>query len=83
MLSVLPLREIAEERDFHCVCQWLAKQAEARRIIELDDKDLKEEERNPVWLRDKGKLVRLHSSAEGLSFLLTQLCFACPTRVRQ
>jgi len=33
---------------------WLAKQAEARRIVELEDKDLTEEERNPVWLRDKG-----------------------------
>jgi len=37
------------------VLQWLAKQAEARRVIELEDKDLSEEERNPVWLRDKGK----------------------------
>lgn len=41
--------------DCDCACQWLEKQAEARRIIELDDKDLTEEEKNPVWLRDKGK----------------------------
>jgi len=41
--------------NYNCACQWLAKQAEARRIIELDDKDLSEEEKNPVWLRDKGK----------------------------
>jgi len=35
--------------------QWLKKQAESRKIIELEDKDLTEEERNPLWLRDKGK----------------------------
>ena len=38
--------------------KWLSKQAEAKRIIELEDKDLTEEERNPVWLRDKGKWVQ-------------------------
>ena len=39
--------------------QWLQKQAERRRIIDLEDADLSEEERNPVWLRDKGKWVSL------------------------
>ncbi|KAM8973448.1 dynein axonemal assembly factor 4 [Pelodytes ibericus] len=37
--------------------EWLQKQAEARRAINLDDQefnDLKEEEKNPEWLKDKG-----------------------------
>lgn len=45
-----------------CLCafylQWLCKQAEARRIINADIaeiEDLKEEEKNPEWLKDKGK----------------------------
>ncbi|XP_035859485.1 dynein assembly factor 4, axonemal [Sander lucioperca] len=47
------LREsrVPEEED------WLKKQAEARRAVNADDrelKDLKEEERNPDWLKDKG-----------------------------
>ncbi|KAL5004069.1 hypothetical protein ScPMuIL_017525 [Solemya velum] len=33
---------------------WLRKQAEASRIMELEDKDLSEEEKNPIFLRDKG-----------------------------
>ncbi|XP_064621063.1 dynein axonemal assembly factor 4-like [Lineus longissimus] len=34
--------------------EWLKKQVEAQRIKESEDKDLSEEERNPLWLRDKG-----------------------------
>ncbi|XP_041366391.1 dynein assembly factor 4, axonemal-like [Gigantopelta aegis] len=34
--------------------EWLKKQAEAARVIEIADKDLSEEEKNPLWLRDKG-----------------------------
>ncbi|OWF47556.1 dyslexia susceptibility 1 candidate gene 1 protein homolog [Mizuhopecten yessoensis] len=34
--------------------EWLKKQAESRKILELQDKDLTEEERNPMFLRDKG-----------------------------
>ncbi|XP_046357216.2 dynein axonemal assembly factor 4-like [Haliotis rufescens] len=34
--------------------EWLKKQAEARRTVELSDADLSEEEKNPLWLRDKG-----------------------------
>ncbi|XP_064013639.1 dynein axonemal assembly factor 4 isoform X4 [Pogoniulus pusillus] len=48
-----PLREsrVAEEEE------WLHKQAEARRTVSADLselKDLKEEEKNPDWLKDKG-----------------------------
>ena len=35
--------------------QWLKKQAEAKRIMEVENEDLTEEEKNPVWLKDKAK----------------------------
>lgn len=35
--------------------QWLKKQAERRQAIDIKDADLTEEEKNPVFLRDKGK----------------------------
>lgn len=38
--------------------QWLMKQAEAKRAMNADVaelEDLKETERNPEWLKDKGK----------------------------
>ncbi|XP_787717.1 dynein assembly factor 4, axonemal [Strongylocentrotus purpuratus] len=34
--------------------EWLRKQAEARRIPEIEDEDLAPEERDPFWLKDKG-----------------------------
>lgn len=34
--------------------EWLRKQAEARRIIELESKEYTEQERNPQWLLNKG-----------------------------
>ncbi|XP_040082513.1 dynein assembly factor 4, axonemal isoform X3 [Oryx dammah] len=45
--------QVAEEEE------WLHKQAEARRAMNTDIPelcDLKEEEKNPEWLKDKGKL---------------------------
>ncbi|XP_069766382.1 dynein axonemal assembly factor 4 [Narcine bancroftii] len=58
------LREslIAEEEE------WLRKQAEARRVNDAhapDFKDLKEEERNPDWLKDKGN--KLFASGDYLA----------------
>jgi hypothetical protein len=35
--------------------QWLKKQAEARQIVDLEDSDLTEEEKNPQFLQEKGK----------------------------
>lgn len=34
--------------------EWLRNQAEARKISEVDDPDLKEHEKDPEWLKDKG-----------------------------
>lgn len=34
--------------------EWLKKQANARKTVEIEDEDLTEEERNPLWMRDKG-----------------------------
>ncbi|KAK3755884.1 hypothetical protein RRG08_056152 [Elysia crispata] len=46
-----PVRESQTEQEE----EWLRKQAEAKRSIELSlDADLKEEEKNPQWLQDKG-----------------------------
>lgn len=45
-----PTRESTDQQEQ----EWLKKVAESQRIRELQNKDLKEEERNPVWLRDKG-----------------------------
>ena len=35
--------------------QWLRKQAEARKPVDIDDPDLTEEEKNPQWLKEKGE----------------------------
>ncbi|XP_074250315.1 dynein axonemal assembly factor 4 isoform X3 [Saimiri boliviensis] len=46
--------QVAEEEE------WLHKQAEARRAMNTDIPelcDLKEEEKNPEWLKDKGKVL--------------------------
>ena len=37
--------------------QWLAKQADMKRILDIEDLNLTDEEKNPVWLCNKGKLV--------------------------
>ncbi len=35
--------------------QWLRKQAEAKRIIDIENDDLTEQEKNPEFLKDKAK----------------------------
>ncbi|GAB1605147.1 dynein assembly factor 4, axonemal-like [Argonauta hians] len=45
-----PVRESQTQQEE----EWLRKQAEASRIKELWTKDLSEEEKNPLFLRDKG-----------------------------
>ncbi|XP_048734697.1 dynein axonemal assembly factor 4-like [Ostrea edulis] len=42
------------ESQSHLEDEWLKKQAEARRITEIEDEDLTEEEKDPIYLRDKG-----------------------------
>lgn len=37
------------------IFQWLKKQAEAKKSLEIEDADLTEEEKNPLFMRDKGK----------------------------
>ncbi len=34
--------------------EWLRKQADAQRVAQIEDADLTDEEKNPLWLRDKG-----------------------------
>ncbi|XP_045385683.1 dynein axonemal assembly factor 4 isoform X3 [Lemur catta] len=49
--------QVAEEEETSFSFQWLHKQAEARRAMNTDIPelcDLKEEEKNPEWLKDKG-----------------------------
>lgn len=49
---------ILHQTSFSFSFQWLHKQAEARRAMNTDIPelcDLKEEEKNPDWLKDKGK----------------------------
>jgi len=41
--------------------QWLRRQAEARKVASIDDPDLAEHEKDPVWLKDKaGWVTVLH-----------------------
>jgi len=58
----------AEEQD------WLEKQAMYRKRIEVDNPDLKEHEKDPVWLKEKGnKLLRtdnLESAAHAYTLAL-------------
>ncbi|XP_014677242.1 PREDICTED: dyslexia susceptibility 1 candidate gene 1 protein homolog [Priapulus caudatus] len=45
--------------------EWLKKQVEARKRIEADDMDLTEEERDPVWLKEKGDSFFTQGNVEG------------------
>ncbi|XP_078671944.1 dynein axonemal assembly factor 4-like [Branchiostoma floridae x Branchiostoma belcheri] len=42
------------ESKLHEEEEWLKKQAEAMRAAEIDDPNLSEEEKNPLWLKEKG-----------------------------
>jgi len=35
--------------------QWLKKQAEAQRIEDINDLELSNDEKDPKWLKEKGK----------------------------
>ncbi|XP_035664317.1 dynein assembly factor 4, axonemal-like [Branchiostoma floridae] len=42
------------ESKLHEEEEWLKKQTEAMRAAEIDDPNLSEEEKNPLWLKEKG-----------------------------